>query len=736
MLLSITNTREPATDLGWLLHKHPDRTQSFPLAFGQAHVFYPEAGPDRCTACLLLDVDAVGLARQRRGPAGGNELLAQYVNDRPFVASSFLSVAVAQVFGSALSGNCKTKPELVEVPLPLRAKLTAVPCRRGGEAFLRKLFEPLGYAVTATRHPLDEQFPEWGEGPYFTVELAATVRVADLLSHLYVLVPVLDDEKHYWVGNDEVEKLLRHGEGWLADHPEKEAITARYLRRQGKLVKTALAQLTTDDGTDPDAAAAEQEAAEEQLEVKVHLHERRLAAVFEALKASGAKRVLDLGCSEGKLLRLLAAEPQFAEVVGLDVSVRALEIARLRLDRARVGDRVTLLHGALTYRDARTEGFDAAAVVEVVEHLDPPRLGAFERVLFGHTRPGVVVLTTPNREYNVKFETLPAGKLRHADHRFEWTRAEFAAWAAGVCERHGYACRIDPLGERRPRPRRPEPDGGVHPMNDPEQPAASWPTDDLVSFALSHPPTDEWDDPHWDAIRVLHLRGTREVFDAAEPLLAGACAFERAVGARILSQIGSPEQPFAVESNALLCRALAAETDEGVIVAALFALGHIRHADGVPTLLRFADHSGAEVRDAVAYALTPHDDRTEAALIRLTTDPDSDVRDWATFSLGTRTDRDTPRLRAALRARLTDPDDETRGEAMNGLASRRDPAAFDAILAELERPKPFVFAVEAAELLADPRLVPALEAASRRCGDEGGQLARAIEACRGGTVPD
>ena len=442
MLLSITNTREPATDLGWLLHKHPDRVQSFDLAFGKAHVFYPETAPDRCTACLLLDVDAVGLARQRRHVGG--ELLAQYVNDRPFVASSFLSVAIAQVLGSALSGSCKTKPELADTPLPLTAKLTALPCRRGGETFMRRLFEPLGYAVTATRHPLDECHPEWGEGPYFTVELSATVRVADLLAHLYVLVPVLDDEKHYWVGNDEVEKLLRHGEGWLGEHPEKEQITARYLRRHGKLVKAALAQLGADDADD------EPEAVEEQLEVKVNLHERRLAAVFETLKATGAKRVLDLGCGEGKLLRLLAAEPQFAEVVGLDVSVRSLEIARQRFDRARVGERVTLIHGSLTYRDARTEGFDAAAVVEVIEHLDPQRLTAFERVLFGCTRPGVVVLTTPNREYNVKFETLPAGKFRHADHRFEWTRAEFAAWANGVCERYAYAVRIDPLGDPDP----------------------------------------------------------------------------------------------------------------------------------------------------------------------------------------------------------------------------------------------------------------------------------------------
>jgi 3' terminal RNA ribose 2'-O-methyltransferase Hen1 len=395
----------------------------------------------------VLEVDPIGLVRRQTGP----ELLAQYVNDRPYVASSFLSVAIAQVFGSALSGSCKNKPDLAEEPLPLTARLAAVPCRRGGEVFLRKLFEPLGYQVTATHHPLDEHFPEWGEGPYFTIELRARVRLADLLSHLYVLIPVLDDEKHYWVGHDEVEKLLRHGEGWLSAHPEKERIIPRYLKRQGKLVQSALTRLVSEDEADPDDVALQQDAAEEQLEERVNLHERRLAAVLAVLRESGAKRILDLGCGEGKLLRLLASDACFQEVVGLDVSARSLEIARQRLGRMRLPEerleRVKLLHGALTYRDARIEGFDAAAVVEVIEHLDPARLEAFARVVFGCAQPALVVLTTPNREYNVKFPALSAGGFRHADHRFEWTRAEFAAWCAGVSEKYGYTVERHPLGE-------------------------------------------------------------------------------------------------------------------------------------------------------------------------------------------------------------------------------------------------------------------------------------------------
>lgn len=449
MLLTITNTHPPATDLGYLLHKNPVRPQSFDLSFGRAHVFYPEVSAERCTAALLLDVDPVGLVRNRRGPAGEGAMLEQYVNDRPYVASSFLSVAISQVFGSALAGRSKERPELAATPLPLRAKLAVLPCR-GGEDFLRRLFEPLGYAVRAQRHVLDEKFPEWGESVYLTVELGADVRLRDLLTHLYVLVPVLDNDKHYWVGDDEVEKLLRHGSGWLAAHPERELIANRYLKHRRSLAREALARLVDEEAPDPDAAAEIHAHEEAAIEERLSLNEQRLGAVMAALKNSGAKRVLDLGCGEGRLLQALLKDAAFAEVVGLDVSHRALERAqeRLHLDRLppKQRERIKLRQGALTYRDRRLAGYDAAAAVEVIEHLDPPRLAAFERVLFEFARPGTAVLTTPNAEYNIKFENLPAGKLRHRDHRFEWRREEFQAWARAVAQRFDYSVRFLPVG--------------------------------------------------------------------------------------------------------------------------------------------------------------------------------------------------------------------------------------------------------------------------------------------------
>jgi 3' terminal RNA ribose 2'-O-methyltransferase Hen1 len=447
MLLTITTEHRPATDLGYLLHKRPDRFQSYDLSFGKAHVFYPEATDTRCTVCLLLDVDPVGLVR---GKGSEDGLLDQYVNDRPYAASSFLSVAISQVFGSGLQGRCKDRPDLATLKMPLTARIDVVPVR-GGERFLRAVFEPLGYAVEAIRYPLDERFPEWGESPYFSVSIARESTLSELLTHLYVLVPVFDNQKHYFVGDDEMEKLLAKGDGWLAGHPEKEEIARRYLKYRPSLFRQALARLVPEEkpaeGEDELLPVNE---SEDVLERPMSLNDQRLGSVLAAIRSSGARRVLDLGCGEGKLLRELLKDKQFDEIVGMDVSIRTLETARdrLRLDRLpeRQAARIKLIHGSLTYRDRRLEGFDLAALVEVIEHLDPPRLTAFERAIFEFARPGTVVLTTPNREYNVTWENVGPERLRHPDHRFEWTRNEFESWAQAVALRNGYCVRFLPVG--------------------------------------------------------------------------------------------------------------------------------------------------------------------------------------------------------------------------------------------------------------------------------------------------
>jgi len=445
MLVSITSTSPDATDLGYLLHKHPDRVRSVDVGFGQAHVFYPEASSERCTATLVVEVDPVGLSRgNNRQRAVG---LEPYVNDRPYAASSMLSVAMGRLYGSALRGSCESRPDLVATALDLTIVMPVVPVR-GGEDVLRRVFEPLGYGVSCAAVALDEQFPGWGDSRYFSVELSATMCVQSVLEHLYVLLPVLDDRKHYWIGPSEVDKLLRRGGQWLASHPENELIARRYLRFGG-LARDALARLA-EGINDPDHLDGELDQAEAKAERPLSLNQQRLDAVADAVVSAGAKRVVDLGCGEGRLVKRLLGESSVSFVLGVDVSIGALERAerRLRLESMteRRRERVHLVQGALSYRDERISGFDAATVVEVIEHLDPYRLDVFAEVVFHHAVPQMVVVTTPNREYNVHFPNLDPASLRHGDHRFEWTRSEFEAWCETVSSQYNYTYEWSPIG--------------------------------------------------------------------------------------------------------------------------------------------------------------------------------------------------------------------------------------------------------------------------------------------------
>ncbi|MCL1993100.1 MAG: 3' terminal RNA ribose 2'-O-methyltransferase Hen1 [Spirochaetes bacterium] len=434
MLLTITYTGEETQNLGYLLHKNPYRPQAFDLNHGKAYVFYTEISHERTTAALLLDINPVDLARGKAdsGAAGAGGLF-DYVNDRPYASSSFMSTAISKVFGTALSGRADSRQALSDSPLDLSASVTMLPCRDTEK--LNAVFQPLGYAIRYETFSADDSFARWGDSKYVNLEIAGKVRLRDLLKHLYVLIPVFDMQKHYWVGEDEVDKLLRHGEDWLAGHPEKEYITRQYLHRHRRLVDMAIERLTGE--------AAERPAK--------NLNARRLAGIVQTLKERGVKSVIDLGCGEGNLLQLLVKERQFAYIAGVDVSYSTLRRAdeKLHLEQAAgsaLSQRLKLIQGSLMYRDERFSGYDAACVIEVIEHLDTARLAAFERVLFQFAKPPLVVITTPNKEYNAHYAKLD-GDLRHYDHRFEWTRREFSDWAARTAEKFGYSVALSQIGD-------------------------------------------------------------------------------------------------------------------------------------------------------------------------------------------------------------------------------------------------------------------------------------------------
>jgi 3' terminal RNA ribose 2'-O-methyltransferase Hen1 len=438
------------------------------VASGQVHVFYPQASADRCTAALLLEVDPVALVRgkggpgQHKGSAGqkgsasqkGSEPpgITHYVNDRPYAASSLLAVALKEVFGTALSGRCDARPELAASPIPLEIHVPALRCA-GGADLATSLFAPLGWAVTATPIPLDP--PQWGTSRYVDLRLNGTVRLADALNHLYVLLPVLDDAKHYWVTSDEIDKLVRAGAGWLATHPEKALITRRYLAHRRELTVPALARLAEADDLAPEdldnAVPDEGDGGEEPKPVPLSVLRRE--AVLDALRECGARSVGDLGCGDGALTRSLMATREIDRVVAADVSARALAIAarRLRLERLPEAKRasISLIQSALTYRDERLTSLDAAVLMEVIEHVDDERLPALERAVFGFAAPASVIVTTPNAEHNAVYGMAP-GTLRHPDHRWEWTRAQFRRWARRVAATYGYSVRFSGAGPEAP----------------------------------------------------------------------------------------------------------------------------------------------------------------------------------------------------------------------------------------------------------------------------------------------
>lgn len=449
-MLLISTTHKPATDLGYLLHKNPLRAHEAKLGFGSAHVVYSEANEDKCTAAIILQMDPIALVRGR-GEASGS--LAQYVNDRPYVASSFLSVALSELFGTAISGRSKDRQELAETAIPLEIRVPVLPCRAAEER-IGRLFKPLGYEVETTRLRLDDQFPEWGESDYYDVTLRGTLKLRDALRHLYLLLPVLDARKHYYMDRGEVDKMLAKGEGWLADHPEKEWIVRSSLGRKPSLMRLALEQLSNaEEALEAEEASVDDTfVAPEEPEAprKKSLHAQRHDRVVEVVREFKPRSLIDLGCGEGKLMRLLMPIQGLDRIVGMDVSYFELEKAerKLHLEDAgpRLRERIQLIHGSLMYRDERIHGFDLATVVEVVEHLDPPRLAAFERVVFEFAKPKTVLVTTPNREYNAEYDL--GDDLRHRDHRFEWSRAELESWATHVADDHGYKVRFEGIGEK------------------------------------------------------------------------------------------------------------------------------------------------------------------------------------------------------------------------------------------------------------------------------------------------
>ncbi|MED5803035.1 3' terminal RNA ribose 2'-O-methyltransferase Hen1 [Gordonia sp. Z-3] len=415
----------PATDLGFLLYKHPDRVQRFATSQGGATVFFPVASPELCS--VVLHVDGAGAKVDRA------EGMGRYVNVVPFAASSRLVVVLGKVFGDALAGRCATRPELVDNRWPMTLTVPSVPT--GGRCSPAELFEPLGWTVQTSAQPLEP--PQWGDSEFVTISLSGVHTVRDALRHLSVCLPVLAGAKHYFVDDAEVDKLQRLGDGWLDTHPRRDDIAAGYVKHVRSLTDEAVMRLAGDVTT---AQPADDANAVPERRASLARHRREW--VVESLARAGARSVLDAGCGEGRLLAELVTALPGAQIAGVDVAPAMVDRARERLQRWRG---TSVWQSSLMYTDPRCRGFDAVVLMEVIEHIEFDRLPTAMSSVFDEMAPRTVVITTPNHDHNEAYGL--AGQWRHPDHRFEFTRADFAQWCASVAEEYRYRVTIDGVGE-------------------------------------------------------------------------------------------------------------------------------------------------------------------------------------------------------------------------------------------------------------------------------------------------
>ena len=434
MLLTITYKGKNTQDLGYLLYKNPARPQYVDLSMGKAYIFYPKVSDEETTIALMVQLDPLDLAK---GKDGTNDRgLFAYVNDRPYVASSFMSNAINRALGTAMTGRCDSRPELAEEQIDLTAKIYMLPVR-GDKTFINEVFEPLGYEVSYDTFPVDAQYPGWGECDCVNLTLHCSKRVSELLNQLYILIPVFDLQRHYYVNETDIDGLVKHGEGWLSDHPLCERIVRRYFKMARSYAKEALQKL----GIYEDKTETEDK--------PLPLDVLRLQAVRDEIISSGARTCIDIGCGEGKLIKLLLEAPDLKHIAGADVVAGEVKKAAERIGYDRLPERqkekVTLFQGSLMYQDDRFKGYDCMSVVEVMEHIEPERLPMLEKVVFSWARPATVIFTTPDKTYNTNYD-LEEDELRHEDHRFEWDRETFEEWTQHVCEEYGYTVSIKGIG--------------------------------------------------------------------------------------------------------------------------------------------------------------------------------------------------------------------------------------------------------------------------------------------------
>lgn len=427
MLFKITTKNRDPNDLSFLLHKHHAKIHNVETRHGQAIVFFSEKSYDVTSCCVTMEIDSIGLTK-RFDHGNGQIGLDAYVNDSPYSYSQIMNSAVRKVFGTTLTGVCKMKPELSSLEIDFEILLT--PVRVPSKDLVVNLFEPLGYDITMSDHSKYSKNVDFGLNPYVSIKLKKKGVLSLILSHINVLLGAIDTRRVNEINDDEIESLVNRSISWINEHPKKEFLLQRLLKKKKHVLAAKLM-------LDPNS---EETKAEGEFAPRRRLNDDRHDKIVEIVKSLKPKKLLDLGCGEGNFLKKIANE-DIEKITGVDSFIEVLRWAKRKTEGYK---NINLVQSGLTYHDKRLQGYDTATLIEVIEHNDHERLKLIIDNIFGHMSLDNIIISTPNIEYNVIYNVIG---FRHNDHRFEMTRKEFNDWAENIGLTYKYFVSFDGAGE-------------------------------------------------------------------------------------------------------------------------------------------------------------------------------------------------------------------------------------------------------------------------------------------------
>lgn len=440
MQLAIKATGEGAKMLSFLLSKNPQNLYDRMEKGYRVRLTYTVFSDSEVEALIFVTPDPVELVKN----SPDTYEITQYINDREFVVSSIFCSNTRSALGTALNGRPKEEyldwaKHAFQLTIGFGPVATDLP-----DAAIKNLFEPLGYQTEIERGRADYNFQFKERSSARFINLQSKVTLQNALQHLFVLIPVLDDYRHYFIDEREIEKLERYGEGWLADHPLKELIIKRTLRFRELIDQMVLNSHQTE--LINEAVTPEPNISSQPVVRLNKLRYQRLVKIIEDLAAR--ESIVDFGAGEGKLSVRLGFIPGVKEILAVEPTEKEQLRALKRFSEAsRKDDFIapTPVWGSLFYYDEQLCGKDVMILSEVIEHIDESRLPRVMDTILGSYKPQVLLITTPNAEYNPVYQ-MEEG-IRHKDHRFEWSRAEFAEWTYCLARNYAYEVQIDGIGE-------------------------------------------------------------------------------------------------------------------------------------------------------------------------------------------------------------------------------------------------------------------------------------------------